>query len=84
MQLVVKYSSTKEIKGNSGTGVRHLPPTSENQSLNPSLTSCGKAGSCLPLVGSLQYRTLMKLYVLVSSALPTICQSITDVVQSVM
>ena len=29
-----------------------------DQSLNPGLTSCGKAWSCLLLVGSLQYRTL--------------------------
>ena len=36
----------------------------------PSTASSGKAGSCLPLVGSLQYRTLTNC-VLVSSALPT-------------
>ena len=35
------------------------------------MTSSGKAGSCLPLVGSLQYKTPDELYVLVSSAVPT-------------
>ena len=34
------------------------PPTSEAWSLVPSTASSGKAGSCLPLVSSLQYRTL--------------------------
>ena len=40
-----------------------------NNSSIPVMVLSGKAGSCLPLVGSLQYRTLT--YVLVSSALPT-------------
>ena len=38
--------------------------------LVPGASSSGKAGSCLPLVGSLQYKTLTN-YVLVSSALTT-------------
>ena len=36
---------------------------------DPHMVSSGKAGSCLPLVGSLQNPN--ELYVLVSSALPT-------------
>ena len=34
------------------------PPTSEARGSIPVTTLSGKAGSCLPLVGSLQYRTL--------------------------
>ena len=34
------------------------PPTSEAGGSVPGTASSGKAGSCLPLVGSLQYRTL--------------------------
>ena len=54
-----------------------------DQSSNPSPTSCEKACSYLPLVGSLQYRILyvpycMKLYVLVPSVIPTTHYSITN------
>ena len=35
--------------------VTHL---SGDQNSNPGLISCGKAGFCLPLVGSVQYRTV--------------------------
>ena len=38
----------------------------------PGMASCGKAGSCFPLVGSLQYRTITNcMYCMVSSALLT-------------
>ena len=50
----------------------------------PVMALSGKAGSCLPLVGSLQYRSLTncmqipdELYVLVSSALPTTRRDVT-------
>ena len=49
-----------------------------DQISNPGQTSYRKDGSCFPLVGSLQYRTMTKLYVLVSSALPTTHRNITD------
>ena len=56
--------------GHGGRVVTLLPPTSEAGVSIPVMTSSGKAGSCLPLVGSLQYRTLRN-SVLVPSALPT-------------
>ena len=45
------------------------PPTSEAGGSIPMMALSGKAGSCLPLVGSLQYTTLANS--MVSSALPT-------------
>ena len=45
-------------EGHGGAVVTHSPPTSGIRVLNPGLTQCGKAGSCLLLVSSLKYRTL--------------------------
>ena len=45
-------------RGHGGRVVTLLPPTSEARGSVPSTASSGKAGSCLLLVGSLQYRTL--------------------------
>ena len=44
--------------GHGGRVVTLSPPTSEAGGSVPVTASSGKAGSCLPLVGSLQYRTL--------------------------
>ena len=46
------------LGGHGGRVVALSPPTSEGQGSVLVTASCGKAGSCLPLVGSLQYRTL--------------------------
>ena len=45
-------------RGHSGRVVTLSPPTSEAGGSIPVKALCGKAGSCLPLVGSLQYTTL--------------------------
>ena len=45
--------------GHGGRVVTLSPLTSEAGHSVPGTASSGKAGSCLPLVGSLQYRTLM-------------------------
>ena len=45
------FASSKPNRGHGGRVITLLPATSE-------VASCGKADSCLPLVGSLQYRTL--------------------------
>ena len=51
---------SKAVKrGHGGRVVTLSPPTSEAGVSVPGMASSGKAGSCLPLVGSLQYRTLM-------------------------
>ena len=44
--------------GHGGRVATQSPPTSEARGSIPVTASSGKAGSCLPLVGSLQYRTL--------------------------
>ena len=46
------------IGGHGGRVVILLPPTSEIGIRFPARPQVGNAGSCLPLVGSLQYRTL--------------------------
>ena len=52
--------TNKKDGGHGGRVVTLWPPTSEAGSRSvPGMASSGKAGSCLPLVGSLQYRTLM-------------------------
>ena len=43
--------------GLGGAVVTHLPPTSKVSGSNPG-SYVGKVGSCLPVVDSLQYRTL--------------------------
>ena len=48
----------KAVRGHGGRVVILSPPTSEARGSIPVMASSGKAGSCLPLVGSLQYRTL--------------------------
>ena len=45
-------------RGHGGRVVTLSPPTSEAGGSIPVMAVSGKAGSCLPLVGSLQYRTL--------------------------
>ena len=47
-----------QVRGHGGRVVTLSPPTSEAWGSIPVTASSGKAGSCLPLVGSLQYRTL--------------------------
>ena len=44
------------LRGHGGVSGNTLTSHLWNLSLNPGLIPCGKAGSCLPLVGSLQYR----------------------------
>ena len=44
-------------RGHGCAVLTHLTPTSEVGSSNP-IPYCGKVGSCLLMVGSLQYRTL--------------------------
>ena len=46
------------FRGHGGRVVTLSPPTSEAGVRSPSRPYVGKPGSCLPLVGSLQYRTL--------------------------
>ena len=71
--------------GHGGRVVALLPFTSEAGGHVHSSTSSGKSGSCLPLVSSLQYRTLTNLmFVLVSSALPTTCRDMTCTVLKAM
>ena len=58
------------------------PPTSEIRGSVPGPTSSGKAGSCLPLVSSVQ--NLDQVYELVSSALPTTRRDMTCTVLKAM
>ena len=46
------------MRGHGGRVVTLSPPTSEVGGSIPMTALSGKAGSCLPLVGSLQYTTL--------------------------
>ena len=61
---------SEEIGGGHGGRVVTLsPPTAEGRGSVPGTTSSGKAGSCLPLVGSFTVqKPWRQLYVLVSSA----------------
>ena len=51
-------SSSVDLGAHGGRVVTLSPPTSEAGGSTPGTASSGKAGSCLPSVGSLQYRTL--------------------------
>ena len=62
------------FRGHGGRVVTLSPPTSEIRVWFPGLTSSGKAVICLPLVGSLHYRTLTNC---MPSALPTIRRDMT-------
>ena len=53
---VLTTGKTRDTGGHGGRVVTLSPPTSEAGVQFPA--SSGKAGSCLPLVSSLQYRTL--------------------------
>ena len=52
------WSSNISTGGHGGRVVTLSPPTSEVRGSIPVTALSGKAGSCLPLVGSLQYTTL--------------------------
>ena len=58
--IICKYwtISCPLTRGHGDRVVTLSPPTSEAGVSVPGTASSGKAGSCLPLVGSLQYRTL--------------------------
>ena len=73
-------------KGSRQSSGKTLASHLRDQSSNPSLTSCGKAGSCLPLVGSLQYRTWTNCmcWFPLPFQLSTATQNVTDKVLSVM
>ena len=51
-------NAQKDSGGHGGRVVTFSPPTSEVVGSIPVMALSGKAGSCLPLVGSLQYTTL--------------------------
>ena len=53
-------TQTRWTSGHGGRVVALWPHTSEARGSVPGTASSGKVGSCLPLVGSLQYRTLRK------------------------
>ena len=56
--IIAGYYLINLIRDHSGRVVTLSPPTSEAGVRFPAWPQVGKAGSCLPLVGSLQYRTL--------------------------